>query len=168
LVQATKAAGTVTQINTGYMVLQALGISSLFVTSFFKKNVMKKIIFPLLLLVLSISCKKDVPAPEPPIDLSGTVFKGPAVFGTISYASFILTFNADATASIKVGGFAPFSGYWNKTPNSSVVYFFFNENDTYKWKGQGTLNAAGNKLEGGILTRLAPSPNSGSFTADKQ
>jgi hypothetical protein len=35
-------------------------------------------------------------------------------------------------------------------------------------KGQATLNTANNKLEGGVLTRTAPSVISGTFTTDKQ
>jgi hypothetical protein len=130
--------------------------------------VMKKVMLPLLLLVLMVSCKKDVPAPEPPVDLSGTTFKGKALINTIAYDPFKLVFNADATASITIGSFAPFAGSWNKTPNSAVVYFFFSESPTITWKGQATLNAASNKLEAGTVTRITPSTIAGTFTADKQ
>jgi hypothetical protein len=134
-----------------------------------KLTIMKKLLFPLLFLVTVMSaCKKDDPAPEPPVDLSGTTFKGTAVIGGISYDPFKLQFNANGTAVVTIGNFTPFPGQWNKTPNSSIVYFFFDENATTTWKGQGTLNSANNKLEGGTVTRLTPSTIAGTFTADKQ
>jgi hypothetical protein len=131
---------------------------------------MKKIILPLLIsFLIMCSCKKDDPTPvTPPVDLSGTSYKGKAVVGGINYDPFILSFVADGTCTVKIGTFSPFAGTWNKTPNSSIVYFFFTENATNSWKGQGTLNADNTKLEGGTVTRLTPSAIAGTFTADKQ
>ncbi len=131
---------------------------------------MKKVLFSTLLFAILIitGCKKEeCPTPETPVNLSGTTFKGSAVINTINYNPFTLLFSADGSASITIGT-QSFTGSWSKTPNSSVVYFFFDESSTTKWKGQATLNAANNKLEAGTLTRTAPSTFNGTFTADKQ
>lgn len=127
---------------------------------------MKKLLF-LITLATFFSCKKDDPAP-PPVDLSGTNYKGTAVIGGINYNPFTLKFNADGSAIITIGNFSPFSGSWNKTPNSSTVYFFFDESSTNKWKGLATLNADNTKLEAGTVTRTAPTSITGTFTAVKQ
>ena len=126
----------------------------------------KSILLLLVSAVLFFSCKKDDPIP--PVDLSGTTFKGTAVIGTINYDPFTLIFNADGTAQVTIGSFAPFAGSWNKTPNSSMVYFFFNESPTLTWKGSATLSTNNTKLENGTVTRLTPSTINGTFTANKQ
>jgi hypothetical protein len=131
-----------------------------------------KFIKPFMMLIIAsalfISCKKDSPAPPPPVDLGGTTWKGSALVSSITYNPFTLIFNANGTGTVTFSGYPPFPGTWNKASNSSIVYFFFDESATSKWKGQATLNAANNKLEGGVLTRTAPSVLSGTFTTDKQ
>ncbi len=131
-----------------------------------------KFMKPLMVLIIAsaffVSCKKDNPAPPPPVDLGGTNWKGSALVNSITYNPFTIVFNADGTGTVTFSGYAPFPGTWNKAPNSGIVYFFFTESATHKWKGQATLNAANNKLEGGVLTRTAPTVISGTFTTDKQ
>ncbi|MFZ1528609.1 MAG: hypothetical protein WAT19_07660 [Ferruginibacter sp.] len=126
----------------------------------------KGILLLLVSALLFFSCKKDDPAP--PVDLSGTTFKGTAVINSINYDPFTIKFNADGTATVTIGSFSPFPGSWNKTPNSSIVYFFFDESATNKWKGNGTLSTNNTKLENGTVTRTAPSVLNGTFTAEKQ
>jgi hypothetical protein len=127
---------------------------------------------PLMMLIIAsalfISCKKDCPTPVPPVDMSGTTWKGPALVNPTTYNPFTLVFNADGTGTVTFTGFPAFPGSWNKAPDSGIVYFFFDESATNKWKGQATLNTANNKLEGGVLTRTAPTVISGTFTTDKQ
>jgi hypothetical protein len=116
-----------------------------------------------------ISCKKeDCPTPEQPVNLSGTTWAGTAVINTLNYDPFTLAFNSDGTATVKIGSFSPFNGSWNKTPNSNEVNFFFDESNTIKWKGKGTLNADKTKLESGTVTRITPSVYTGTFTVNKQ
>ncbi len=132
---------------------------------------MKKLLLATVLFTIFIitGCKKEgCPTPEVPVNLCGATFKGAAVVGSINYSTFNLTFNADGSAAVTIGTYAPFPGSWNKTPNSSVVYFFFYESSTLKWKREATLNAANNKLEAGVVTRTVPSAINGTFTADKQ
>ncbi len=126
----------------------------------------KSILLLLVTAVLFFSCEKDDPVP--PVDLSGTNFKGTAVINSINYDPFRLAFNADGTAVVTIGSFSPFQGSWNKTPNSSIVYFFFEESTTIKWKGNATLDSNNAKLASGSLTRITPSTLSGTFTAVKQ
>jgi hypothetical protein len=115
------------------------------------------------------SCKKeDCPVNTPPVDLSGTTFKGSAVVGGITYNPFTIVFSSDGSCTVTFQGFPAFPGNWSKSPTSSIVYLFFTESATNSWKGQGTLNTANNKLEAGTLTRITPSAISGTFTADKQ
>jgi hypothetical protein len=115
------------------------------------------------------SCKKeDCPTVTPPVDLSGNTFRGSAVVSGITYNPFTIVFSNDGTCSVTFQGLPTFSGSWSKSPTSSIVYFFFDETATSKWKGQATLNTANNKLEAGTLTRTAPSAITGTFTADKQ
>jgi hypothetical protein len=132
---------------------------------------MKKLLFiAVLFTAVFVSCKKkDCPVLVPPVDLNGTTFKGSAIIsGTITYNPFTIIFGNDGTCTVTFQGFPPFPGSWSKSPNSSIVYLFFDETATTRWKGQATLNATNNKLEGGTLTRVTPSLISGTFTVDKQ
>lgn len=131
---------------------------------------MKKIILiAIALITFASSCKKtECPAPEVPVNLAGTIFSGPALINAVNYNPSVFSFFADGSFTVKLGSLTLLNGSWSKTPNSSIVYFFFDESATNKWKGQGTLNATNNKLEGGTFTRITPSALSGTFTADKQ
>jgi hypothetical protein len=133
-----------------------------------KKN-MKKLFFTFIVLTaIFSSCKKETcPVVEPPVNLSGTTFKGIAIISGITYNPFTIVFSADGTCTVTFQGYPAFPGTWNKTPSSSVVYLFFTESPTNSWKGQGTLNSTNNKLEGGTLTRTTPTVITGTFTADK-
>jgi hypothetical protein len=133
---------------------------------------MKKLfLFAFTIALFASSCKKtDCPVqvlPTPPVDLSGTSFSGPALVNGASYNPTKFIFSADGTCTVQFTGFPAFPGSWSKSPNSNVVYFFFDESATNKWKGQGTLNATNNKLESGTFTRTAPTVITGTFTADK-
>ncbi len=114
------------------------------------------------------ACKKDCPAPVVPLDLAGSTWIDSANVSGIPYKPFTIVFNADGTAAVTFQGFSAFPGTWSKTPNSSVVYIFFDENATTRWKGQGTLNATNTKIEAGTLTRLTPSTINGTFRVTKQ
>lgn len=131
---------------------------------------MKKLfLFAITLAIFASSCKKtECPVPVEPVNLGGTIFSGSALIGAITYNPSVFSFFADGSFTVKLGTFSLLYGSWSKTPNSSIVYFFFEESSTTKWKGQGTLNATNNKLEGGTFTRVTPSTISGTFTADKQ
>jgi|ANMQ01.1.fsa_nt_gi hypothetical protein len=110
------------------------------------------------------ACSKDCDAP---IDLSNTTWEDTAVINGIRYDPFKLQLNSNGSAVITIGGFSPFNGSWSKTPNSNVVYFFFDESATNKWKGEGTLNAANTEITG-TVTRTAPSVLNGTFRVIKQ
>jgi hypothetical protein len=132
--------------------------------SMMKKLFLAAVIFT----VLATSCKKNCPEVVLPVDLSGTTFKGAAVANGVPYDPFVIVFANDGTCTIKFGTFGTFTGSWNKSPNSSIVYLFFTESATNSWKGQATLNATNDKLEGGTLTRVTPSTLAGTFTVTKQ
>jgi hypothetical protein len=126
---------------------------------------MKKIFLVATLFVaLCTSCKKEkCDTPVAPVDLSGTIFKGTTgglVSGNISF-----TFNADGTMLIQQAT-TNFTGTWNKSPNSNVVNFQF-ENGTAKFKGSGTLNAEVNKIAGTFFAVSSPSIVF-TFSVDKQ
>jgi hypothetical protein len=124
-----------------------------------------KLLLPLLLaLTIAVSCKKEVDAP---IDLSNSIWQDSAIINGIIYKPFKIAFNFNGTAAITIGSFNPFTGSWNKTPNSTTVYFFFDESSTIKWKGEGTLNVDENVITG-TITRTAPSTLTGTFNAKKQ
>ncbi len=133
------------------------------------RNVMltKKNFITLLLVLFTLAaCKKQAV----PVDLSDTTFKGTAIIGSRTYDPFSVTFHPDGSATFRFHTDS-FAGNWSKTPNSSIVYVIFDEpfnaTTTLKWKGQATLNASNNKLEGGIMNRI-PYPATGTFTAVKQ
>jgi hypothetical protein len=129
----------------------------------------KLLLFTLTTILIASACKKtECPVPVEPVNLGGTTFNGSSLINNVSYNPTVFTFNSDGSFVIKLGSVTPFNGSWSKLPNSSVVYFFFDESSTTKWKGQGTLNATNNKLEGGTFTRTAPTALAGTFTADKQ
>ncbi len=126
-------------------------------------------LFAIAIVLFASACKKtECPVPVEPVNLAGTTFSGPAIINNVPYNPSVFTFNGDGSFTIKLGAVSTLNGSWSKTPNSSIVYFFFDESPTTKWKGQGTLNTINNKLEGGTFTRTAPTPLAGTFTADKQ
>jgi hypothetical protein len=114
------------------------------------------------------SCKKtDCPVQTPPPDLSATIWTGPSAVNTIAYTmNFTLAADGTMTGSFTGGGTFPFTGTWSKSPNSSLVYIFFTQAGN-TWKGQGTLNAASNKIEGGTLTQLTGGAFTGTFNVSK-
>jgi hypothetical protein len=120
--------------------------------------------FILIVLTASlVACKKDS---SEPVNLGGTIWSDSAVINTVVFKPFTLAFKNDGTMNVTFGPNYTFPGTWNKLPNSNVVYFYFDEDATNKWKGETTLN--GNKMVGGTLTRTAPSAATGTFTATKQ
>lgn len=129
---------------------------------------MKSFIKPMLALVflaiIVVSCSKDA---DPPIDLSATNWEDSAVINSIVYKPFKIAFNANGTAQVTIGSFAPFQGSWNKSVSSNQVYFFFDENNTTKWKGEGALIPDKNTITG-TLTRTTPSVFNGTFHVMKK
>lgn len=123
------------------------------------KNFIKPFLAIVVLALVVISCSKDA---DPPIDLSGTNWEDSAVINTLIYKPFKITFNSNGTAQVTIGSFAPFQGSWNKSVSSNQVYFFFDESNTNKWKGEGTLMPDKNTITG-TLTRTAPSVFNGTF-----
>ena len=104
----------------------------------------------------------------PPVNLGSTMWTDSAIISGIKYKPFIIDLRDDGTATVRLGSFSPFPGFWNKLPTSPVVNFYFTESATQTWKGQGTINSTNTKIESGILTRLTPSTISGTFVATKQ
>ena len=126
-----------------------------------------KISFLLLTITLfAVACQKD--DDDPPFDLGGTTWEDSANINSIPYKPFIVAFAADGTANVTFATSGPFKGFWNKSPNSQIVNFYFTENSTTTWKAQGTLNGDNNKIESGVLTRLTPSVYTGTFRLSKK
>lgn len=130
-----------------------------------------KFMKPLMMLIIAsaffVSCKKDCPAPVPPVDISGTNWSGPSTINGINY-TMTLALAANGTLS---GGFNaptyPFTGSWNKAASGNLVYIFFVQAGN-NWKGQCTLNTETNKLEGGTLNQLSGGAFTGTFNVTKQ
>jgi hypothetical protein len=129
---------------------------------------MKKILLAAVLFTaIFASCKKEsCPVVVPPVDLGGSSWTGPCVINSINY-TMTFTLAADGTLT---GGFNsptyPFTGSWNKTPNSNAVKLFFVQAGN-NWKGTGTLNTDGNKIETGTLNQTSGGAFTGTFTVNK-
>lgn len=129
---------------------------------------MKKYLFVSAFFFLAlVSCKKDDPAPIPPVDLSSTSWSGPSTVNGINYTmNYTLAANGTLTGGFNSPTY-PFSGSWNKTPNSNIVYIFFIQAGN-SWKGEGTLNSTNNKIENGTLNQLTGGAFTGTFNVTKQ
>jgi nitrous oxide reductase accessory protein NosL len=121
---------------------------------------MKKLLLAAVLFTaLCTSCKKEnCPVP---IDLSDAVFKGNVTFRTNSFNNSILTFKKDGELIYYIDA-QDYKGTWGKLSNSNTVYVVY-YNGLSVWKGSGTLNADGTKIENGILTQVVPSSPGGSL-----
>ena len=134
------------------------------------KLILSVIVLTSFLMLTLPSCTKDAPAAAAtpaPLDLSGTTWRDSAIVNGITYKPYTMTFALDGTGTETFSGFPAFPGTWSKTPNSNTVYFYFVENASTTWKGQGNLSA-GNTIITGTLTRLTPSALSGTFRVIKQ
>jgi hypothetical protein len=140
--------------------------------SFLTLNFIKmKFVKPLMMLIIAsaifVSCKKDNPAPPPPVDLGGTTWSGPSTVNGINYTmSFTLASNGTLSGGFNSTTY-PFAGSWNKAAAGNLVYIFFVQAGN-NWKGQGTLNTETNKVEGGTLNQLSGGSLNGTFNVTKQ
>jgi hypothetical protein len=130
----------------------------------------KLLLAAVLFTVLFTSCKKETcPVPVPPIDLSGAIFKGNVTFGTISYDNTTITFKSDGVLEYKFSGFPTvYPGTWSKTPNSNTIYIVYSPTTVAAFKGSGTLNTDGTKIENGTLTQTVGGTGTGTFSLTKQ
>jgi hypothetical protein len=109
-------------------------------------------------------------APNPtPVDITNTVFKGNITFTGIDIYD-------NATISFKNSGVTDYFfrtgvigvGTWGKPSNSNVVNIVYNGSASNIWKGTGTVNADGTKIENGILTQTTGGNGAGTSTMTKQ
>jgi hypothetical protein len=140
-----------------------------------KLKCMKKLVLAAVLFTALITgCKKEnCPVPTaslPPLDLSGAIFKGNVTFnGVQSFDNTTITFKGDGVLEYKFPGYASiYPGTWSKTPNSNAVYIVYTADATTVYKGSGTINADGTKLENGTLIRTVGGNGTGTFTMTKQ
>jgi hypothetical protein len=132
---------------------------------------MKKLLLAALLFTAILtSCKKEsCPIPVPPIDLSGTTFKGTVVLRGSNYDNSILTFKADGSTENRFAGDPNiYLGMWSKTPNSSIINLTFSLNAMSVWKGAGILNSDGTKIENGTYNQIIGTNGTGTFSLTKQ
>jgi hypothetical protein len=124
---------------------------------------MKKLLLAAVLFTaLNTSCKKEeVVVVQAPIDLSEAVFKGNVTFRSNSFDNSILTFKKDGELVYYINA-QDYLGTWGKSPSSNTVFIVLYSGLSV-WKGSGTLNTDGSKIENGILTQVVPSSPGGSL-----
>jgi opacity protein-like surface antigen len=139
---------------------------------------MKKLLLAAVLFTaMFTSCKKEsntATSNSTAIELGGTIFKGNVTFRTNSFDNSILTFKTDGALILNpnVAGLALMYGSWGKPVNSNIVNITITNSATSIWKGTGTINTDGTKIENGTLTQIecggCPSPGTGTFSVTKE